>query len=310
MKRLPGKTHHIGRWRRPGTSGLRGCSLGLAAALLGLTSGPVSAELGLIFGVYTADKPTTVVQQFHPVLELLARGLSTRLNEPAQIKMRIASTYERGVQDIAAGRVDISRLGPASYVRAKELNPNITILAMESEGGTKTFCGVIAVRTDSAIRDVSDLKGKSFAFGDKTSTIGRYLAQRYLATNGITARDLRRYAYLGRHDRVGAAVGNGEFDAGALQESSFQKLVKEGMPLRAIARFPNVTKPWVAREGLPPPIVQSLRAALLQINDREALRRLGIDGFLDGSDADYEVTRQAMHGNYGFSDEASADNGR
>lgn len=310
MERLPGRTRHIGRWRRPGTSGLRGYSLSLAVALLGLTSGPVSAELGLAFGVYTADKPTTVVQQFHPVLDLLARGLSMRLNEPVRLKMQVAGTYERGVQDIATGRVDISRLGPASYVCAKELNPNITILAVESEGGTNTFWGVIAVRTDSAIRDVSDLKGKSFAFGDKTSTIARYLAQRYLATNGITARDLRRYAYLGRHDRVGAAVGNGEFDAGALQESSFQKLVTEGVPLRAIARFPNVTKPWVAREGLPPLIAQSLRATLLQINDREALRRLGIDGFLEGSDADYDATRQAMHGNYGFSYGASADNSR
>ena len=39
---------------------------------------------------------------------------------------------------------------------------------------------------------------------------GRYLSQLYLVENDIRAKDLSRYEYLGRHDKVGIAVGRGE----------------------------------------------------------------------------------------------------
>lgn len=74
----------------------------------------------------------------------------------------------------------------------------------------------------------SQLRGQTFAFGDERSTIGRYLSQLLLVQHGIRADELLSYEYLGRHDRVGTAVGAGQFDAGALKESTFRKLKKKG----------------------------------------------------------------------------------
>jgi phosphonate transport system substrate-binding protein len=264
---------------------------------MALGCAPLRAQLDLAFGVYTADKPTVVVSQFRPVLDVLERAMTEALGETVQIRMQVAKTYDLGVQEIATGAVDFARLGPVSYVRAKEKSPGLRILAMETEGGNKTFYGVICVRRDSPIRDVAELRGKSFAFGDATSTIGRYLSQQYLLEHGLQAADLGHYAYLGRHDRVGAAVGNGQFDAGALKETTFEDLVANGVPIRAIARFPNVTKPWVARSGLPEPIEQALRASLLGVRDLEAPE---FDGFVEGDDADYAPTRKAMQENAQF----------
>ena len=164
----------------------------------------------------------------------------------------------------------------------------------------KVFYGVICIAQDSDVEDVRDLRGRSFAFGNERSTIGRYLSQRHLLKNGITASDLGRYEYLGRHDKVGTAVGLGQFDAGALKETTFKKLVAKGVSIRALATFPNVTKPWIAREGLPTRIRDAIRASLLAMDDEIVLKALKKDGFLQGNDSDYSPIREAMEENVAF----------
>ena len=95
-------------------------------------------------------------------------------------------------------------------------------------------------------------------------------------------------------------MGAGSFDAGALNESTFKKLIDKGEPIRELARFPNVTKPWIARSGLDPEIYAALRDSLLEITNAAALKGLKVDGFLQGDDEDYRDLRIAMENNYVF----------
>ena len=273
---------------------------GFLASFLVLISLPAQGEEVIKFGIYTSDKPTDVVRQFRPVLNVLENCLVSQKGQNIKIKMKVASSYEQGVEDLVKGRVDFSRLGPASYILAKKANPGISIIAVEAKKGKKVFNGVICVRKDSSIQDVTDLKGKRFAFGNERSTIGRYLSQLYLSRHGIKANDLAGYDYLGRHDKVGTAVGLGSFDAGALKESTYKKLVAKGEPLRAIAVFPNVTKPWVARQGLSDEIKNVIRICLVGMTDAKALKALKKDGFVVGQDSDYAVIREAIRDNHLF----------
>jgi phosphonate transport system substrate-binding protein len=256
--------------------------------------------LELSFGVYTSDAATEMVKQFAPILAALDERLGERLGVPVKTSLKVASTYEGGVEDLVEGRVDFARTGPASYVMAKELNPEIRILAMESKKGSKIFQGVICVHSDSEIQEVSELKGKRFAFGDERSTIGRFLAQELLAQNGIEATDLDGFDYLGRHDKVGMAVGRKKYAAGALKEGTFKKLVAAGEPIRVIASFPNVTKPWIARAGMTPELFLAIQETLLQFDDATALKALKKDGFLPGDDADYDSIREAIRASHSF----------
>lgn len=273
----------------------------LAAAIFVLVATvPAKAEISLAFGVYASDKPSAMVRQFRPILNALEKSLSELAGEPVKIRMQIAKTYEQGVIDLVAGKVDFARFGPASYIRAREADPRVEILVAESNKGKKTFNGVIAVAKDSPVQLVSELRGKSFAFGDERSTIGRYLSQLHLMRNNVRASDLRHFEYLGRHDAVGAAVGSGRFDGGALKESTFKRMVKKGVQLRAIARFPNVTKPWIARGGLSAKTKNLLRKTLLSLKDPKALKALKKAGFLEGSDEDYAGIRESILNNHQF----------
>ncbi|MDH3598061.1 MAG: PhnD/SsuA/transferrin family substrate-binding protein [Candidatus Tectomicrobia bacterium] len=275
----------MGRWMLLG---------GLCTVLCSLSPHLLHAASELRFGVYTTDKPTAMVKKLRPLLNALETDLSQRLGEPVTIRMQAARDYAQGLQDLVTGKVDMARLGPASYVRAKAANPQIRILAMENHRGGKTFHGVICVHADSAIHQVRDLKGKRFAFGNAHSTFGRYLSQQYLLDHGLTASDLAGFAFLGRHDKVGEAVGAGGFDAGALKENTFDKLVRQGVPLRALAKLPIVTRPWVARSGFPEPLYRAVQDALLQLKAPKALKALKKDGFLLGRDADYDGIRASM----------------
>ena len=263
------------------------------------------AEVLLTFSVYTSDKPSAMVQQLRPTLNLMEQSLAADLGEPVQIKLEVVRGYAAGAELLLSGKADVMRLGPASYVQVKRDNADIELLAMENKNGANTFEGVIAVHEDSDITEISQLAGRTFAFGSKRSTLGRYFAQLELARAGILAKDLKSYDYLGRHDKVGQAIGAGLFDAGALEGTMFRKLQAKGVPIRAIHVMRNATKAWAARAGLNPRVKRALREALLDIHDKEALTALRFDGFLPGLDSDYDPTRKAINRNSEFFDPSS-----
>lgn len=268
--------------------------IGLCGIALMLSATIGYADISLVFGTYAADKPTATIKKFKPFLDYLSADMSARLGEPVTIRIKLASNYSAGITSLTQGNVDFSRFGPASYVSAKKQNPDIEIVAMETKKGKKKFYGIIAVHNDSNITRLADLKGHSFAFGDPLSTIGRYLSQAKLLEAGISGDDLQEFAYLGRHDRVGAAVGNKDFDAGALKESTFKKLQDKDTPIKVLLRFENVTKPWITRAGLPTRIFDAMSASMLKLSDPEVLKTISKTGFLKGHDADYDSIRTAM----------------
>ncbi len=240
--------------------------------------------------------PTDYLEMGSPSPQLLtsplAKALSERLGRPVSIELDILKSYKAGLKAIVDGDVDFMRVGPASYLLATEENPGLELLAIELKKGQKRFKGVIVVRKESRFQTLSDLEGASFAFGDRNSTIGRYLAQDELVKAGVYASDLSRYDYLDRHDKVAAAVAIGDFDAGAIKIGTL-KDDKSGK-LRVLGEFDNVTEPWIGREGLSPDVLKALRDSLIGLTDSTALKTLKVSGLTEASEDDYLFVRQAM----------------
>ncbi len=274
------------------------CALGLAslAAFTPADAQVASAKssaLTVRFGVYTSDKPSEMLKQFRGVRGAIEDGLSSSLGRTVRVEMKIYKDYDSAIHALADGDVDFTRFGPASYILSKQRNDGVRLIAMEHNEGEKRFKGLIVTRTDSDIQSISDIRGRSFAFGDENSTIGRYLAQAQLVDVNIRENDLSRFEYLGRHDAVAKAVEIGDFDVGSLKISTYEKLNKDGK-LRVVSAFDNVTKPWVARAGLDNATFNAIRKSLLDIKDPELLKELKITGFLPTNDREYEFVRDGM----------------
>ena len=257
------------------------------------------ATIDLTFGVYTTDKPTVMYRQFMPLVEMVQDRMEAALKREVAIEFRIFKTYDAAREALQSGSIDFARFGPASYVLAKKHNPAIELLAMETMEGKKTFPGYIVTRIDSPIRTIAQLQGRRFAFGDENSTIGRYLVQKELLDAGLFIHDLSSYKYLGRHDLVFRAVELGDFDAGAVKSSTYKKLNRKGK-LRILAKFDNVTKPWVARAKLDPATRTALSNALIGLRDPGVLKALKADGLAAAKDEAYDVIRVSMAASRGF----------
>jgi phosphonate transport system substrate-binding protein len=254
---------------------------------------PQKAAVSLTFGVYQTDKATVMYRSFTPLIDALQDLVAARLERPVDIQLTIFKSYDDGIDALCKGTVDFVHFGPASYVLAKQRNPDVELLAMEHENGAKRFSGVIFVARDSAVRKLADLRGRSFAFGDPNSTIGRWLVQAELVGAGITASDLSTYTYHERHDQVAAVVEHGDFDAGSVKLSTFEK-ANANKTLRTIATFDNVTKPVVARDGLDREVFAAIQASLFDLSDPALFKDLKISGFVTATDDEYQFVRDGM----------------
>jgi len=271
------------------------------ALALSALAAPLSAQarakgadtLELTFGVYQTDKATVMYKMFTPILEAIQDDMSLELGRPVDIALTIFKSYDDGIQALVDGKVDLVHFGPASYVTAKTRNPGIQLVAMEHEKGEKRFKGVIVVQKDSPIQTIEDLRGKRFAFGDKNSTIGRYLVQARLVENGLYAKDFASFKYLERHDQVAGAVEMGDFEAGSVKFSTYKKYGDKGT-LRKLAEFENVTKPVVARAGFDASAFSAAQEAFYGLKDEAVLKELKISGFMPSLDADYDFVRDGM----------------
>lgn len=190
--------------------------------MLSLTPSVFSEVRTFTFGIYTSDKPTVMYKKFKPILGYLQDQMGVDQLE-VDLKFKVYSSYSDCIDAIVKGKCDFVRFGPSSYILAKERNKDIRLLVMEHKKGEKRFKGIFITAKDSPIQSISELKGKSFAFGNENSTIGRYLSQAELVKSGIFSSDLKSFNYLGRHDKVALAVAVGNYDAGVVKENTFKK---------------------------------------------------------------------------------------
>src|SRR5271169_2090125 len=152
------------------------------------------------------------------------------------------SNYERQVEAQFNGTLDIAWNSPLAWVRADRMararGLNVRAVAMRD-----TDCGltsVLVARSDSAISEVSGLKGKIIGFGAIDSPQANLIPLDHLHTQGLVAgRDYtaRRFDLLsGKHgDHIGGerdaaqALMRGEIDAAWMIDGNHIAFSREGI---------------------------------------------------------------------------------
>jgi len=264
-----------------------------------LIDASAAKHINLKFGIYGSDRISEINRKFTPVLNQIKINMSQSMGIPINIELVFYKSYEKGIQAIVDGEIDFIRLGPVSYVLAKQKNPDISIIATEAYKGKKKFTGVICVNSSSSIYNINDLKGKNILFGNKRSTSGRYMAQKYLYEHGIRSSDFVKLGYASTHDDVAISVAQGFYDAGAFKSGILKnKLLSK--TLRVVGEFSVVTHPWVARKNMPEKLHVQVRDALFNIKDKQVFKGLKRTGFVPGSDKDYTDIRNAINNNHLF----------
>lgn len=247
------------------------------------------------FGLSPKYNPRIMYQLYQPFVDYLSE------NTPYRFEIKLSPTYRETIDRFGSGEVVIGSCGPVPYIRAREKYPVKPILRALSRDGKPHYHGIIIVRQDSQVQNLSNLKGKSFAFGQTLSTAGHILPEYYLMQANIRLKDLKEYSFLRHHDSVANAVLKGQFDAGAVKDIIAYKYQKDGLRFIFVTD-PIPTVPIVVRMNAPQEMVKSVRTALLNLNPRDPNHQKKMTqwdeefkyGFTEVSDSDYDPIRRIL----------------
>jgi phosphonate transport system substrate-binding protein len=227
-------------------------------AQIGASTAAEPAQAPLILAVHPFLPHAEIQKRFAP----LADYLSQRLGR--QVQVRVGRDYEQHIEAVGLNSVDVAFMGPASYVKLVARFGPKPLLARIEVNGKPILSGYIITSVNSALHNLSDLRGKRFAFTDPDSTMGSLVPLYVLQQAGVGLKQLGAYEHLSGHKDVALGVLNGDFDAGAVKSEVYDELAPRG--LRALAKLPDVSEHlFVARADLPARQIALLRQALLQL---------------------------------------------
>ena len=251
---------------------------------------PRQAGTRVTFGVYTHTSPSDMLTRFAPFISFLETNTDGPI--PLRIDFVIYRHYSDAVQALAEGRLGFMRPGPGAYIRARQRNPGLLVLAKQLHNGQPIIYGVIFTRADSGIVDLKkDIGGKSVASADDDSTFGNYVPKAYFREQGIHMRDLPKWKYVGAHDETVKQVAAGTYDIGAANSNVVARFMSQtNIPLRILHPMQSISFPWVASTNLPTLVVKTIRGTLLSLKDLTILGKMDrdLDGFRGATPADYD----------------------
>lgn len=247
------------------------------------------ADNELEFGSVAMDIPAVMHERLSP----LTRYLSQSLNR--KVSLKLSPNMGGAIKEVASGKVDIAYLTPVAYLKAHEQG-GARLVAKTVTNGKASFQLMIVVKEDSPIRDVNDLVGKSFAFGDK-----RALLQRATVVDaGLALEQFSEYRFLGHYDNIARSVANGDFTAGILKDTMAFKWQYKG--LRILHQSPSLP-PYniTVAKHVDDETLGELRRLFLAL-DKTNPEHLHIikaldkkyDGFAATDDSEYNVVRKMI----------------
>ena len=214
------------------------------------------------------EAPTELQRKFKPLGNYLEKKLGMK------VEFTPVTDYAAAVEALIHNKVDLVWFGGFTFVQAKVRSNNQVIPLVQREEDEK-FRSVF-ITSDKNIRTLEDLRGKTFSFGSESSTSGHLMPRSFLLAAKINPDiDLKRIAFSGAHDATAAAVAGGKVDAGALNISVWEKLLKENkVDANQVRVF--FTTPvyydynWTVRADMDAGLRKKITAAFLALDKNDA----------------------------------------
>ncbi len=147
------------------------------------------------------------------------------LSEGVALDFALFSNYERQVEMLLEGRIDVAWNTPLAHVRVQRRTGGRS-RSLGMRNTDRDFRAHVVVRRDAVIAALPDLKGRTLAVGTRDSTQARILPLQFLKEAGVDVTSLRLLPFdtdAGKHGDTGTseldvlkALQEGRAEAGAL----------------------------------------------------------------------------------------------
>lgn len=268
--------------------------LALAGTPLAIAARPARAASTLTVGLIPSEDSRAMIANSQVMMDQLAKALGMT------VKPFVAADYNGVIEALRSRRLDVAYLGPFSYVLGTTVAPIEAFAVAETKKAGRTFYhSLIVAHKESGIKSVTDLKGKTFAFVDPSSTSGHLFPKAGLMKAGFNPeKDFGRVIFSGSHDSNAVAVQNRKVDAVAIADRILDAAIAKGLAKRedlvvVWKSEPIPESPTVWRKDLDADLKKRIQAAFLEVKNVPWSDQGELNGFHPTSDAAYDVIRDA-----------------
>jgi phosphonate transport system substrate-binding protein len=274
----------------------RGFLLACVIAGVDIAVGPASAQQVenptiIRLALVPDETASTIIQNALPLKRYLERALRR------DVELIVTTDYSSMIEAVRFDRIEVAYFGPLSYVLAKSKAPGIEPFAVGVSKGSPTYKSVIIARTDGPVKSLADIKGRTMGYGDFASTGSHLIPRALLAHKDLIGGTDYKFVHLGAHDAVARAVQSGQVQAGGLSQEIFKSLVAKGSidanKVTVLAESDPIPNYPIAMQGyLAPELKAAIKAAFLELNDKEILKTFRAEGFVATDDKAYDILRE------------------
>ncbi|MES2249868.1 MAG: phosphonate ABC transporter substrate-binding protein [Pseudomonadota bacterium] len=266
--------------------------LGTAAVTASAFVPMARAQQVLTVGLIPSEDSRAMIANSQAMMDMLSKALGFA------VKPFVAADYNGVIEALRSKRLDVAYLGPFSYVLGTTVaDIEAFAVAETKKAGRSYYHSQIVTHKDTGIKTVADLKGKTFAFVDPSSTSGHLFPKAGLIKAGFNPdKDFGRVIFSGSHDSSAIAVQNKKVDAAAIADRILDAAVSKGLVKRedlveVWKSDPIPESPTVWRKDLPADLKTRVQAAFLQVKDIPWSDQGLLNGFHPTNDAAYNIIR-------------------
>ncbi|MDX9766010.1 MAG: phosphate/phosphite/phosphonate ABC transporter substrate-binding protein [Ectothiorhodospiraceae bacterium] len=251
-----------------------------------------STEAVYVFGVHPLHNPQRLHEVFGPLMAYLSEHV-----DDARFRLEASRNYAAYDEKLYARQFHFALPNPYQTVNAVKQGYRV----FGKMGDDHNFRGIILVRKDSGIHEVTDLRGKAVSYPAPTALAATMLPQHYLNSHGLDVMHEVENRYVGSQESSIMNVYLGDVAAGAtwpppwralsrerpeLAEALEVKWQTESLPNNGLVVLPEVPVAVVNR-------VSDLLFGLHEIDSgRAILARMELSRFEAADDATYDSVRE------------------
>jgi phosphonate transport system substrate-binding protein len=254
-----------------------------------------AASKEYIFAIHPLHNPARMFEVYGPLIDYLNRNIPG-----AAFRLEASRNYEAFEKKLYARQFDFALPNP--YQTLNSLGHGYHVIAKMGEDNK--FTGVILVRRDSGIKEVSDLKGKKVSYPASTALAAAMMPQYYFQTHGLDVNHDIENMYVGSQESSIMNVYLGNVAAGATWPLPWEAFQQEHPDKASELELKWETEPLinngvVARDDVPEQLAKRVAQLLDTLHTSEEgkaiLARMPLSRFELADDRTYGIIEEFLH---------------
>lgn len=230
---------------------------------------PVNKKVYIV-GIHPLHNPKRLFEVYGPIVDFINAQLPQ-----AELKLEASRNYDEFDKKLYSRHFDFAMPNPYQTVRS--LTHGYHVFGKMADDDD--FRGIILVRKDSGIKEVSDLKGKAVAYPAETALAATMMPQQYLHTHGININTDVENRYVGSQESAIMNVLLGHVSAAATWPVPWKTFSAEHPKQAAQLEIKWQTESlpnngWVVRDDIPAELATQFAQILFTLHNSEAGRKM------------------------------------